>query len=103
MPDPRQKLLRQGCIDLQERHGQGQQQVADASHYGVDLISMIWPVAPSKCHRKGSALTPNCVATGRQPYTAPGETTLAPVPMAIELELPPSSSIPSLAPRSASV
>src|SRR5262245_2275129 len=57
----------------------------------------------SKCHRKGSALTPNWVATGRQPYTVPGETTLAPVPMAMELESPPSSSIPSFAPRSASI
>jgi hypothetical protein len=43
------KLLRQGCFDLQERHGRGQhrgqQQVADASHYVVHLISMIWPGA----------------------------------------------------------
>jgi hypothetical protein len=53
-------------------------------------------------YRKGSALIPNWFATGRQPYTAPGETTLAPVPMAIEPESPPSS-IPSLAPRLASV
>src|SRR5262249_8502964 len=28
------KLLRQGCFDLRQRHGRGQQQVADASHYG---------------------------------------------------------------------
>jgi len=54
-------------------------------------------------YRKGSALTPNCVATGRQPYTAPGETMLAPVPMAIERESPSSRSIPSRAPRLASV
>src|SRR5262245_52008199 len=27
-------LLRQRCFDLQERHGRGQQQVADAFHYG---------------------------------------------------------------------
>jgi hypothetical protein len=54
-------------------------------------------------HRKGSALTPNWVATGRQPKTVPGETTLAPSPMAMELEAPPSRSIPSLAPRLASV
>ena len=54
-------------------------------------------------YRKGSALTPNWFATGRQPYTAPGKTMLAPVPIAIELESPPSRSIPSLAPRSARV
>src|SRR5215470_4676578 len=54
-------------------------------------------------YRKGLALTPNSFATGRQPYTAPGETALAPVPMTIELESPPSNSIPSLAPMSASV
>src|SRR6516164_8448146 len=62
-----------------------------------------WRCRANSCYRKGSALSPNCVATGRQPYTTPGETTLAPVPIAIELESPPSRSIPSLAPRSASV
>src|SRR5215831_12316048 len=51
----------------------------------------------------GCALTPKCVATGRQPpYKIPAEIPAAPLPMAIELESPPSSSIPSLAPRSAS-
>ena len=51
----------------------------------------------------GCALTPKCVATGRQPpYKIPAETPVAPLPMAIELEPPPSRSIPSLAPRSAS-
>src|SRR5262249_31600585 len=35
-------LLRQGCFDLQERHGRAQQQVPDASHY---VVRLIWPGA----------------------------------------------------------
>ena len=53
--------------------------------------------------RIGLALTPKCVATGRQPpYRTPAETPAASLPIAIELDPPPSSSIPSLAPRFAS-
>src|SRR5262245_11789627 len=36
------RLLRQGCFDLQERHGRGQQRVADASHY---VVRLMWPGA----------------------------------------------------------
>jgi hypothetical protein len=44
----------------------------------------------------GCALTPKCVATGRHPpYKIPAEIPAAPLPMAIELEPPPSRSIPS--------
>jgi hypothetical protein len=74
-------------------------QIADAWRWMQEELTL----RANAFYRKGSALTPNWFATGRQPYTSPGETMLAPVPMAIELESPPSSSIPSLAPRSASV
>ena len=73
-------------------------------HVSLPLASYLTACDFPLLHRKRSALNPNCVATGRQPpYTAPGETTLAPVPTAMELESPPSRSIPSLAPRLASV
>jgi hypothetical protein len=52
----------------------------------------------------GMGLTPKCVATGHHPpYKSPGKTPLAPWPIAIAPECPPSTSIPSLAPRSASL
>jgi hypothetical protein len=53
--------------------------------------------------RSGFTLTPKYVATGRHPpYKTPVGTPAASLPSTIELESPPSSSIPSLAPRSAS-
>jgi hypothetical protein len=78
--------------------------IASASTLSPMLLSgAVSRSAAYRRHRKGSALIPNWFATGRQPYTTPGETSLAPGPMAMELESPPSRSIPSLAPRSASV
>jgi hypothetical protein len=48
----------------------------------------------------GRALAPKYVATGRHPpYNTPARTPAAFLPMAMELEPPPSTSIPSLAPE----
>src|SRR5262249_5004333 len=64
------RLLRQGCFDLQERHGRGQhrgqQQLADASHYVVHLISSFGRVHGSHNPSRSYLAHPTSTTAGKE-------------------------------------